>query len=101
MLLKMAKCHSFLWLSSSPFYIHITFSLFMSSFLFILGGVLGLSCSAGFFLVEMSGSYSLGATRGFLIATGCLAELRLKGTWAQELRFQALEHSLNSCGAWV
>ena len=30
--------------------------------------------------------------RGFLIAMGSLVELRLKGTWAQELQFRALEH---------
>ena len=71
---------------------------------------LGLPCRAGFSLVTASQGYSEFAVCGLLVAVASLvSEHRLQGTRASaavarglsSCGSQALEHRLNSCGAWA
>ena len=72
--------------------------------------MLGLCCCSGSSLVVASGGYSLAMVHRLLSAVASLvAEHRLWGTQTSGLAahglnscgFQALEHRLNSCGAWT
>ena len=65
---------------------------------------LGLRCCAGFSLVAESGSYSLAAMHGLLVAvTSRIAEYRLQDRHMGFSRCgsQTLELRLNSCGTWA
>ena len=72
--------------------------------------MLGLHCREGFSLVAASGDYSLAAVCGLLIvAASTVAEHRLEGARTslvvvhglRRWGYRALEHRLNSCGAWA
>ena len=60
---------------------------FFFSLIYLFLAVLGLGCCASFSLVEASGSYSLIAVHGLLIAVASVVvEHRLQGTWACSCR---------------
>ena len=76
---------------------------------YLLLAVLGLCCCACFFLVGESEGYSLVVVGRLLIAVASCVERGLEGMWASVVLArglcscgsQALEHRLNSCGAWA
>ena len=59
--------------------------------------VLGLHCCSGFSLVAASWNYSLAVVRGF----SCCRAWPLGCMGFSSCSSRALEHRLNSCGAWA
>ena len=79
------------------FYIHIISSIY--NFIYLFWSVLGLHCCAGFYLVAVSGGYSLAVVCVFLITVASIVvEHSLRCTGFSSCGSWALEHKLNNCG---
>ena len=74
---------------------------FKTTNIYLFLAVLGLRCSVGFSLIAGRGACPLVAVHRLLIAVASLVQHGLLGAGFSNCGSWALEHRLNSCGAWA